>query len=212
MIYLPEREIGAKFKACLENFRTGFFGVMAFWNRNKILSDKELAEGIIRGDETCYEKLFERYYVIVRKFIMGFIGDRPASEDLAQELFIRLWNRRLSIDPQKSLRNWLIISARNAALNWLKAKSRSPEAPIEAADTVEDGLQPVESLYFRQLATELDNAISALPGRRKQIFKMSRLDHLPNEEIASRLGLSVRTVEKHIELALKNLRSGKYSS
>ncbi len=212
MIYLPKWELGAKFTACSEKLQDRLFSVMAFWNRNKILSDKELAEGLVRGDEVCYGKLFERYYVVVRKFIMGFIGDRPASEDLAQELFIRLWNRRLSIDPQKSLRNWLIISARNAALNWLKAKSRISEAPIEAADTVEDGRQPVESLYFRQLETELDNAISALPKRRKQIFKMSRLDHLPNEEIASRLGLSVRTVEKHIELALKNLRSEKYSS
>ena len=143
---------------------------------------------------------------------MSFIGDRAAAEDLAQELFIRLWNRRLSIDPQKSLKNWLIVSARNAALNWLKAKSRSPESPIEAADTMDDGSQPIESLCLRQLEMNLDNAISALPERRKQIFKMSRLDHLPNEEIASRLGLSVRTVEKHIELALRDLRSEKYSS
>lgn len=112
---------------------------MAFWNRNKILSDKELAEGIVRGDEVCYERFFERYYVVVRKFIMSFIGDRAAAEDLAQELFIRLWNRRLSIDPQKPLKNWLIVSARNAALNWLKAKSRSPESPIEAADALDDG-------------------------------------------------------------------------
>ena len=98
------------------------FSIMAFWNRNKILSDKELAEGIVRGDEVCYERFFERYYVVVRKFLMSFIGDRAAAEDLAQELFIRLWNRRLSIDPQKPLKNWLIVSARNAALNWLKAK------------------------------------------------------------------------------------------
>ena len=101
---------------------------------------------------------------------------------------------------------------RNAALNWLKAKSRSSEAPIEAADTLGDGSQPIESLCLRQLEMSLDNAISALPERRKQIFKMSRLDHLPNDEIASRLGLSVRTVEKHIELALRDLRSEKYSS
>lgn len=188
------------------------FSIMAFWNRNKILSDKELAEGIVRGDEVCYERFFERYYVVVRKFIMGFIDDRAAADDLAQELFIRLWNRRLSIDPQKSLKKWLIVSARNSALNWLKAKSRSSEAPIEAADTPDDGSQPIESLCLRQLEMSLDNAISALPERRKQIFKMSRLDHLPNDEIASRLGLSVRTVEKHIELALRDLRSEKYSS
>ena len=143
---------------------------------------------------------------------MGFIDDRAAADDLAQELFIRLWNRRLSIDLQKSLKKWLIVSARNAALNWLKAKSRSSEAPIEAADTPDDGSQPIESLCLRQLEMSLDNAISALPERRKQIFKMSRLDHLPNDEIASRLGLSVRTVEKHIELALRDLRSEKYSS
>lgn len=188
------------------------FSIMGFWNRNKILSDKELAEGIVRGDEVCYERFFERYYVVVRKFIMGFIDDRAAADDLAQELFIRLWNRRLSIDPQKSLKKWLIVSARNAALNWLKAKSRSSEAPIEAADTLDDSSQPIESLCLRQLEMSLDNAISALPERRKQIFKMSRLDHLPNDEIASRLGLSVRTVEKHIELALRDLRSEKYSS
>lgn len=185
---------------------------MAFWNRNKILSDKELAEGIVRGDEACYEKLFMRYYVIVRKFIMGFIGDQAAAEDLAQELFIRLWNRRLSIDPKKSLRSWLVVSARNAALNWLKIRSRNPETPMEDDDEPVVETRPLESLYFRQMEVELNNAIAALPDRRKQIFKMSRLDHLSNEEIADRLGLSVRTVEKHIELALKNLRAGKYSS
>ena len=185
---------------------------MAFWNRNKTLSDKELAEGIVKGDETCYEKFFMRYYVIVRKFIMGFIGDQAAAEDLAQELFIRLWNRRLSIDPKKSLRSWLVVSARNAALNWLKMRSRNPETPIDDSDDFVVDVRPLEPLYFRQLEMELNNAIAAMPDRRKQVFKMSRMDHLSNEEIADRLGLSVRTVEKHIELALKNLRTGRYSS
>lgn len=188
---------------------------MAFWNRNKnkYLSDKELAEGIVKGDETCYEQLFLRYYVIVRKFIGGFIGNQQAAEDLAQELFIRLWNKRFSIDPLKSIRNWLMVSARNAALNWLKSESRIQETSIDKAE--EDRLSvssPIEAIAYRQFEADLNNAISALPDRRKQIFKMSRVDHLPNDEIASRLGLSVRTVEKHIELALRDLRSIRQSS
>lgn len=187
---------------------------MAFWNRdkNKVLSDKELAEGIVKGDESCYERLFLRYYVIVRKFISSFIGNEQAAEDLSQELFIRLWNKRFSIDPQKSIRNWLMVSARNAALNWLKSESRIREAPIDEAEDKLSVSSPIETIAYRQFEVELNNAISALPDRRKQIFKMSRIDHLSNDEIALRLGLSVRTVEKHIELALRDLRSMRYSS
>lgn len=185
---------------------------MAFWNRNKILSDKELAEGIVKGDEACYEQLFMRYYVTVRKFIMGFIGNRQAAEDIAQELFIRLWNRRLGIDTQKSIKNWLIVSARNAALNWLKAESRNPETSISEFEEEGCCSDPLETVYLRQLEKGLDDAVAALPGRRKQIFKMSRMDHLSNDEIALRLGLSVRTVEKHIELALRDLRAWRCSS
>lgn len=182
---------------------------MAFWNRHKILSDQELAEGIVKGDESCYEQLFMRYYVIVRKFIMEFVGNRQAAEDLAQELFIRLWNRRLGIDTRKSIKNWLIVSARNAALNWLKTESRKPEASIGEVEAEE--VDPFEALCRRQMEKEIDDAVAALPGRRRQIFRMSRVDHLSNDEIASRLGLSVRTVEKHIELALRDLRSRRYS-
>lgn len=60
---------------------------MAFWNRNKILSDKELAEGIVRGDEVCYERFFEKYYVVVRKFIMSLS---------ATGQLLRIWLRTCS--------------------------------------------------------------------------------------------------------------------
>lgn len=186
---------------------------MAFW-KNKTLSDKELAEGISKGDEACFEALFKRYYVIVRKFISRFIeDDLQAAEDLAQEIFIRLWDRRYSIDSEKSIKNWLIVSARNSAFNWLKTQARKPEAVVLGID--EDSAisqdQDMGSIYLRQLGSEIDRAINDLPDKRRTVFRMSRFDHLPNEEIAARLGLSVRTVEKHIELALKNLRKGNLS-
>jgi len=186
---------------------------MAFW-KNKTLPDKELAEGISKGDEACFEALFKKYYVVVRKFISRFIGDDfQAAEDLAQEIFIRLWNRRHSIDSEKSIKNWMIVSARNSALNWLKSKAKKPEAVMSEID--EDSAvsqdQNIESIYLRQLGSEIDRAIDALPDKRRTVFRMSRFEHLPNEEIAARLGLSVRTVEKHIELALRNLRKGNLS-
>lgn len=182
---------------------------MAFWNRNKHLSDKELVEGIVKGNESCFEQLFVRYYVVVRKFIGGFIGDGQASEDLAQELFIRLWNRRFSLDPSESVRNYLMVSARNAALNFLKAQERKSEVPVAEAETQVSEGSLLDPLCYQQLEMELRRAISTLPERRRQVFVMSRVDMLPNEEIASRLGLSIRTVEKHIELALKDLQKVK---
>ena len=186
---------------------------MAFW-KNKTLSDKELAEGISKGDEACFEALFKRYYVVVRKFISRFIEDDfQVAEDLAQEIFIRLWNKRYSIDSSKSIKNWLIVSARNSALNWLKSQARKPEAAMPDIDE-DNAISPeqnLESIYIQQLGAEIDRAIDALPDKRRTVFRMSRFEHLPNEEIAARLGLSVRTVEKHIELALRNLRKGNLS-
>lgn len=185
---------------------------MTFW-KNKTLSDKELAEGISKGDEACFEALFKRYYVVVRKFISRFIEDDfQAAEDLAQEIFIRLWDRRYSIDSEKSIKNWLIVSARNSAINWLKSQNRKPEAASDIDEEIATSQdQDLEGSYIRQLGAEIDKAIDALPAKRRTVFRMSRFDHLPNEEIASRLGLSVRTVEKHIELALRNLRKGNLS-
>lgn len=144
---------------------------------------------------------------MVLHFVRGMLKDDVMAEDVAQNIFMKLWLHRFSLNREQSLKNYLCVMARNEVINILKSKqnknltlrSQVPE-PQSSEGSVEDWYNYVET------NARLQNDIEAMPPQRRTIFKMSRYDHLSNMEIAIRLNLSVRTVEKHIELALKDLR------
>ena len=128
------------------------------------------------------------------------------AEDIAQNSFMKLWLNRFTLQPGLSVKNYLYVIARNEAINYLRSAQTKnvglgTQQDIHQQDpTVDDWMSFVET------NTLLKNNIEALPPQRRTIFKMSRYEHLSNMEIAVKLNLSVRTVEKHIELALKDLR------
>lgn len=171
----------------------------------KEISDADLVRGIQRSDPACFEELFRRYYPLLVSFVTGIIKDHGRAEDIAQSIFMRLWTMRLSFDDRRSVRNWLCVCARNAAIDCLRTRRPvHPDTPFPEIGSGED----IEARVSASDALEiLCAAIPDLPAQRSRIFKMSREEHLSNEEIAVRLGLSVRTVEKHIQLALNDLRS-----
>ena len=177
---------------------------------SKPQSDNELISAIIRGDVNAYEQLFVRYYPTLLHFIRGMLKDDHMSEDIAQNIFMKLWIHREKLDSSQSVKNYLFVLAKHEIYNIFKAKRTTMLSllPQLSDRDVTDLAGSAEEQYnYTELNALLMQGISKMPPQRQLIFRMSRYEHLSNREIAERLGLSVRTVDKHIELALKDLHS-----
>ena len=170
------------------------------------MQDGELIAAVKGGDDHAFDALFLRWYPQVEKFLFSLVHNLALAEDLAQSVFMKLWICRDRLDPAKSLKNYLFVLARNSALDVFKSKRHIVMAdtatpPEKAApDSAEHKAE------YREANSRILRLVDDMPPQRRQIFRMSRYQQLSSEEIAEKLGISVRTVEKHIQLALQDLR------
>ena len=168
-------------------------------------SDRILIIGLKYGDEECFGELFRKYYPRFRAYTYRLIHNQYQAEDILQNVFMKLWMNRLSLDENISIVTYLFVLTRNEILNYIRYSKMHPlvsgsEAMHETSVSNEFDFDELYALV-QQIIEE------KLPLRRREIFKMNRFEHLSTVEIAQRLGISNRTVEKHIELALKTIRN-----
>jgi RNA polymerase sigma-70 factor (family 1) len=171
-------------------------------------TDTELVSCIMAGDIQAFEEIFRRYYPLMCTFAQKLLKDSQAARDFAQDTFIRCWIWRSKLDPQKSIKNLLYTMVRNRCLDYLRL--RRPEICTlanMAGVEIRDNSSSEDMLNLRETAERIDDGVGLMPEQRQTVFRMSRYMHLSNQEIADSLNISVRTVEKHIQLALKSLKN-----
>lgn len=175
----------------------------------KELSDPQLVLSIKSGDIQSFDILFRRYYPLMYAFVNKMLKDGEWADDITQNIFIKLWLYRSELNPDKSVKELLYKMARNKCIDYF----RSVRDEIRLLVSIKDGdndpadsSQCEDSIQFKETGIAIASNIAMMPNKRQMVFKMSRYMHLPNKEIARRLGISVRTVEKHLELAVKGLR------
>ena len=184
------------------------FDLLKEMGQDNKYSDDRLIQDLCREgvDKDAYERLFHRYYPMVLNFVKGLVKNPVVAEDIAQNTFAKLWLNRFSLQPGLSVKNYLCVLSRNESINFLRsavARSRSINLQNDScaqSPTIEDWMN------FTETSPIIRTHIDALPPQRTTVFMMSRYEHMSNMEIAVKLNLSVRTVEKHIELALQDLR------
>ncbi|WP_099292261.1 MULTISPECIES: RNA polymerase sigma-70 factor [unclassified Butyricimonas] len=163
-------------------------------------------ESLHHGNHEAFENVFITCFPKVKSFIRGIIRSEADAEDLAQDVFIKLWVNRTTLNPEKPLGPYLYTMARNSALNFLKHKL------IE--DTFIDSFSnfnPVtdssdEILFAKEIQLLIEMTICKMPVQRKRIYQMSRDNRLSNNEIAQELNISKKTVENQLSLALQEIR------
>ena len=170
------------------------------------ISDSELLRKMKKGDTDAFSILYHRHAPRLLNFVTGLLKDETAAEDVVQNIFVKLWTVRGQLDSSKSLTNWLFVCARNESYNVLKSAWHSA-VDKDVVPSVETSAVE-ESVSFHEVQERLSGLVSNMPDRRKEIWRMSREQHLSNAEIARRLGISVRTVDKHLSLALSDIRRG----
>lgn len=180
---------------------------MPHYHPDLTADDKDRFSLIQAGDEVAFEGLFREHYAVLCGFARKFVKDSVVAEELVQELFTQLWDKRDSLHLEISIRSYLFTSIRNSCLNHLKHQNVRDRYADHARNLpVQMAPEPSQELETAELQARIQLAISELPDRCGEIFKMSRFEGLKYDEIAAKLQLSPRTVEVQIGKALKILR------
>jgi RNA polymerase sigma-70 factor (ECF subfamily) len=171
------------------------------------IAEKDLIVRLKNGDQTAFELLFHFYYPGLVIYASQFTADRDEAEEIVQDFFVRFWQKHQQILLSDSLKNYLFASVRIGSLNYLKHKKIEDNYLKEIYDLSNEHLAYDTNLYVTsELQEKIKNSIELLPDKCREIFMMSRIRGMKNEEIATKLNLSKRTVESQISNALKVLR------
>ncbi|PTN03790.1 RNA polymerase sigma factor [Mangrovibacterium marinum] len=152
-----------------------------------------------------FTQLFDLYFNDIRKYLLYRSGDETIATDIAQDAFMRIWEKQMVIE-QKTAKNLLIKIARDLYINRYH-KEKKAFRFFETYQIDEKGLTPEDQLNFEALKEAYENALKTMPEKQREVFLMSRIDELKYKEIADQLGLSVKAIEKRMSLALAHLKT-----
>lgn len=174
-------------------------------------TDEQLVELLKKGKDKAFDELYFRYRDLLVRFVYARMKSVPISEEIVQEVFTTIWERRTTILIQKSFMAYIYTSVRYKTLDYIKSHSVTDQYIQEVLDrntviqtytnTTED------SIYYEELQDAVDKAADLLPKKAKEVFILSRIKHYSNKEIAEELNVSIETVKYHITYALKFMRT-----
>lgn len=169
--------------------------------------DQELLDCLKSGDERAFAEIYERYWKLMYYHTLKMLGDADDAQDLVQELFASVWNRRVAIPHNTNLSGYLYITARNKIINLIQQKKvRRDYISSLAAYVEETGNRTVDPLEEKELLLLVEREIQNLPVKMRQVFELSRKEFLSHKEIASQLNISDKTVKKQISYAIRAIR------
>lgn len=169
-------------------------------------SDKILVKKIKKGDSRSFEELFEKYYDRFFSLASALLHDENAAEDVLQNVFLSLWIGRERLDENRSISNYILVCVRNEIFDYLRLKYNQTTVRGETPESEDKSADIEAGISWSETSERVDRILKDMPPQRRRVFMMSRYKKMPAKEIAEELGLSVRTVERHIYLALKDLR------
>ena len=154
-----------------------------------------------------FEALFNDHYSRLCAYAYNFLKEQEGSEEIAQEVFFKLWINRADIKIESSMESYLYRSVRNACLNLIKHINVREKYKEHNQEEIEYSEQiDRDPMNASELELKIRASIDLLPEQRKKIFILSRYEQLKYKEIAEQLGLSVKTVENQMGKALQFLR------
>ena len=162
---------------------------------------------LCEDDRAAYAALFDQTYDALLRYVTYITHDQQAAYDVLQDVYLKLWNIRHTIDPDRSLRALLYQMARNYALNHERHRKRHATDALEETTLEPQAASRLsEDLDAQELHHRIQRWIDHMPARRREAFLLSRYEGLSHEQIACLMNLAPKTVNNHIVLALQYLR------
>lgn len=177
----------------------------------KELTDEILVELLKQGKDKAFDELYFRYRDSLVRFVYVRMKSVPISEEIVQEVFTSIWERRKTLVIQKTFAAYIYTSVRYMTLDYIKSHTVTDQYIQEVLDkntvsyTSHNATE--DSIYYEELQKAVDEAAMLLPKKSKEVFILSRVKQYTNKEIADELNVSIDTVKYHITYALKFMRT-----
>lgn len=174
--------------------------------------DREWVARIRTGDAQAFEAMYRAYKNHLGAFLERYLRSYEAAEEVVQDLFLHIWDHRHTWEVTAPLNVYLFRAARNRAISYLRHERVETKFRERVAreDLVEFVPRPAgsadEAVRMDEVSDAIERAISALPDRCQEVFRLNRYHHLSYAEVAELLSISVKTVELHMGRALTALR------
>ena len=169
--------------------------------------DKTLLEKVKNSDKVAFKKLFFNYHDTLSRFVLYKVQDKDIAEDITQETFLRVWKTRLKLRTNKSFFSLIARISTNLCYDHFRhAEVRQRHETLIPVNHDKRLNQPEEDVLGEALENEIQKIVDTkLPEKCRQIFILSRIEKLSNNEISKALGISVRTVENQIYRSLSKI-------
>ncbi|MEO8148508.1 MAG: RNA polymerase sigma-70 factor [Bacteroidia bacterium] len=172
-----------------------------------LISDQEIVNALHANDEGVFEQVFRFYYQRLCNYACNIVVDMDEAEEIVQQMFLNIWEKRVHLEINISFKSYLYRAVHNACLNRLKQQKVRKLYADEQIQITEPGYEHTSQTILKtELEKQIHNAINKLPEQCRLVFKLSRFEEMKYAEIATHLGISIKTVENHMGKALKIMR------
>lgn len=172
------------------------------------VQEKALFRLIAAGDEQAFAELFGWSYDKIYSVALMYLKIHEAAEDITQQVFLKLWEKRASLAAVEEPSSYLFTIARNEILNLFRRKTTQEHYRQFVLELFrQEEHTPEQQLIIKQKALLMEDIVRQLPLRQQEAFRLSREKGLSYEQIAVQMGVSVPTVKEHISKALAHIRT-----
>ncbi len=170
--------------------------------------DTELVLLLNKGNKEAFTELYNRYWTVLFLHARKMLKDDEEAKDVVQELFVHLWNKAGTLDLNNSISAYLYKAVRNKVYNLIAHKRVINDYQQSLISFLEEGELITEELVReKELALIIEQEIQLLPPKMREVYELSRRQHLSYKEIGAKMGISDHTVKRQVSNALSILRA-----
>ena len=174
------------------------------------MDERTLVLQLKEGNENAFTTLYETYWAKVYNFSRLYLTSSTEIEEVVQDVFVKVWEARIFIKENENFKGFLFIITRNIIFNQFRKSFNENAYKLAVLKSASESYSIEEEMVASDLHIYIKKLIEELPPRQQEVFKLSREKHLSYREIAQQLDISEKTVERHINEALKFLRKNIY--
>ncbi len=154
-----------------------------------------------------FKELFDRHFDAVRNYIYYRSGDPELATDIAQDTFLKIWEKQVNIERSTNIQGLIFKIAHDSFISSFRKSNSENSFKLSLSETVSPQT-PEESIQFDELKAKYERSLNMMPEKQRVVFLMSRMDNLKYQEIAEITGISIKAVEKRMKNALAFLKQG----